>query len=174
MALHECVLVALLSASVRDRNSSSQAAQLEALFEVSQASCVWWIFVPQTGRSPSGLLMTTIFSKPQIGAQCLTKAGVVLHECNHVLFSLRDRMTSLVIREGDRMLGPPRTQRQVPLEHPSRDSDFGSWCSPDSGTKPLCLTAWATWYSLGSTVVNELTLGLPARRSAASCQFLKL
>lgn len=97
MALHECVLVVLLSVSIGDGNSSSQAAQLEALFEVRQASCALWISEPQTGRSPSGLLMTTIFSKPQIGAQCLTKAGALLHECNHVCFSLRGRMTSLVI-----------------------------------------------------------------------------
>lgn len=65
---HGLVLVVLLSASIGDRNSSSQAAQLEALSEVRQPSCALWISEPQTGRSPSGLLMTTIFSKPQIGA----------------------------------------------------------------------------------------------------------
>lgn len=96
-ALHECFLAVFLSASLTDRHSSSQAAQLEVLFEVRQASCVLWLFVPQTGRSPSGLLTTTIFSKPQIGAQCLTRAGALLHEYNHALFSLTDRMTSLVI-----------------------------------------------------------------------------
>ena len=157
---------------------------LEALFEVRQASCVLWIFVPQTGRSPSGLLMTTTFSKPQTGAQCLTKAGLLLHEYNHVLFSLRDRMTSLVISLLQRIVTGCWDHQEL--------SDKCLWNSlPETviWEAGAVLTqarsfyasqteaAWATRHSLGSTVANELTLGLPARpagllqaASVSSCE----